>query len=193
MLYRRIIALTLSVTLAIASLGGVEARWQDETRAKVAEAVNLLRTDRLLAVSRLRALGALAVPFLVEVLKSMDQPVVPVRLILLNFIAETKGGESDAALIELSSDSEPYIRGFAAVAPGERKVGAAIPNLVALLNDKEIYMSHVTTDPYREEHRLVRDAAIAALRSITGQNVARGKSQEEQAKSWQRWWRKQQK
>lgn len=193
MIYRRAISLALSSTLAFASCVSAAALPQDETRAKVAEAVSLMLKDRPLAVSRLRALGEPAIPYVVEILKSENKPVVPVRLALLNFIAETKGSESDSALIALLSDNEPSFRGFAAVVLGERKLKPAVPKLIALLSDREIYMSHAITDPYREENTLVRDVAIKALRSITEQNLARGKSQEEQAKAWRRWWQKQQK
>jgi hypothetical protein len=76
---------------------------------------------------------------------------------------------------------------------GKRKMRRAIPRMVELLNDEGIYITLTNSDPYRKKDKPVRDVAIEALQSITGKTLAKGKSQEAQAKAWLNWWRKQQK
>jgi HEAT repeat protein len=185
--------LFVAVALFVVPPTGVSASSQDDMREKVQAAVGLLLKDRSGAMAQLRGLGEPAVPYVVEILESQKKPTVQVRMALLSFISEARSRESNAALISLLSSSEPYERGFAAVELGRRKLDGGIPKLIALLNDKEIYLSRHITDPYREEHTLVRDTVIDSLQSITGHTLAKGKSREEQAKAWLRWWQKQQK
>ena len=103
MIHRQVISFALTVALVIAACFEVSAFQQNETRAKAAEAVDLMLKDRSLALSQLRALGEPAIPYVVEILQPENKPLVPVRLTLLTFISETKGRESDEALIKLLS------------------------------------------------------------------------------------------
>ena len=191
----KLLAQVLSLALAFTFAGScinAAALPQSDLKEKVAEAVNLFLRDRAQAMAQLRALGDPAIPFVLEILQSDQKPIIPVRLALLSFIAEMQGENSNSALMALFSHNESHVRGFATVELGRRKLERAIPKIVGLLNDEGIYMSFMITDPYREEHKLVRDVAIEALQSITGKTLAKGKSREAQIKAWRRWWQKQQ-
>jgi hypothetical protein len=73
---------------------------------------------------------------------------------------------------------------------GERRLRDAIPHLINLLHDKEVYKTVVQTHPETEEDVLVRDVAIEALEDITGMTLARRGSRDEQVKAWLRWWQR---
>lgn len=158
----------------------------------VNDAVALFRNNQYdKAMSQFRELGEKAIPAVMKLIQSEEIPF-PVRIFrLFGFISSIESETANGALIELLSAKNAFLRGRSSGELGRRKVKAAIPNLIHLLNDKEIYLTTTITDPYREEHRLVRDAAVVALEEITERKLEKHRSYEEKAKAWVRWWNQQ--
>jgi HEAT repeat protein len=166
------------------------ATQQDSDR--VNEAVALFRNKQYdKAMSQFRELGEKAIPAVLNLIQSEEGPI-PIRMFgLFGFISSIEGASANRALIELLSARIAFFRGQSAGELGRRKVKAAIPNLIQLLDDKEICLTTTITDPYREEHTLVRDVAIGALEVITGRKLETHRSYEQKAKAWVRWWNQQ--
>ncbi len=173
---------------------------QGDIEPKVAEAIVLFRNGQIQkAIAQFREIGDPAVPAARELLQTDVGSRGMPQLLLSGFIASTEGEGANVALVELLSDSSPYLRGVAASSIGKRKLKAAVPQLISLLNDKEVYLTTHVTHPngYDREPSsidvptLVRDAAIDALQLITGKKLARSASREKQAQAWLQWWQKQ--
>ena len=166
------------------------ATQQDSDR--VSEAVALFRNKQYdTAMSQFRDLGEKAIPAVLNLIQSDEVPVGVRMFGLFGFISSIEGESANGALIELLSARIPFLRGQSAGEIGRRKVKAAIPNLIHLLDDKEICLTTSITDPYRERHTLVRDTAIDALEAITGKKLSKNRSYEEKAKAWAGWWHRQ--
>jgi hypothetical protein len=168
---------------------------QVDLRPRVAEATALFHKDPASARSQLQRLGSPAIPFIVEMICSDDEkiPVNKVRRdpFLVDIIAQYRNKESDDALGRLLSSKCPNIRGLAAKYIGNRKTRSAIPKLINLLGDKEIYLGYIVTHG-QDYEVLVRDVAIDALQKITGKKLARRSTKDAQAQAWLEWWTKQQ-
>lgn len=112
----------------------------------------------------------------------------------MDVIAGMEGERSEAALIDLLSFEDAIVRGAAVSSLGQRKAEAAIPYLVALLEDKSPYLSYMVTHPSGGDSSaadvtlLIRDIAIEALENITGVSQACKANKDAQAKAWFRWW-----
>jgi hypothetical protein len=159
---------------------------------RVNEAVALFRNKQYdKAMSQFRDLGGKAIPAVSNLIQSEEVPISVRMFGLFGFISSIEGDSANGALIELLSARIPFLRGQSAGELGRRKVKAAIPSLIHLLDDKEIYLTTTSTDPWREEHTLVRDAAIGALEAITGKKLEKHRSYEEKAKAWVHWWNQQ--
>jgi HEAT repeat protein len=175
-------------------------RTQTDTDAKISQAIALFNDREIQkALVLLRSIGDPAVPAAVQLLHTDIGSHGAPQLLLSGFIASVEGSRANAALLELLTDSSPYLRGVAASTVGKRKLKAAVPRLVDLLDDKEVYLITHATHPqgYGREPdsadvpTLVRDVAIDALRSITGKTLARAETKDRQADAWVRWWKKQ--
>lgn len=176
--------------LAPPMVPGVPARWQDTIETKVQEAISLLLNNEISkGMATLKELGSPAVPFvLAYVSREHCCPLVRLRL-LQGFVSSTNGQEADAALTLLLSDEQPELRGYAASELGKRKARPAIALLISLLDDKADTRVFIDMND-RRPNVPVRDSAIAALESITGLTLAKGKNKEKQAKAWLGWWQK---
>lgn len=131
--------------------------------------------------------GPPATPLIAEAIRS-DSKMNPIKkAFLVDVIGRITGEESDSTLISLLSDNEPHVRGLAATYLGKRRVRAAIPNLINLLNDQDVYITITYTDPASEHPVLVRDVAIESLQAVTGTVLAPQGSKEQQAQEWVRW------
>jgi hypothetical protein len=168
---------------------------QVDLRPRVAEAVAQFHKDPASARSQLQKLGSPAIPFIVERICSGDEkiPVNKVRRdpFLVDIIAKYRTKESDDALMKLLSSKCPNIRGLAATYIGNRRTRSAIPQLINLLGDKEIYLGYIVTHG-QDYEVLVRDVAIDALQKITGKKLATRSNKDDQAQAWLDWWAKQQ-
>lgn len=163
-----------------------------QDRDKVNEAVELFRNKQYdKSMSLLRDLGERGIPAALNLLQSEEVPVGVPMFRLLGFISSIESETANKALIELLSAKGAFLRGQSASELGRRKNKVAIPNLIQLLNDKEIYLTTTITDPYREEHTLVRDVAIDALEAIANRKLKEHSGYEEKAKAWVRWWNQQ--
>lgn len=163
-----------------------------QDRDGVNEAVELFRNRQYdKSMSLLRNLGERGIPAALNLLQSEEVPVGVPMFRLFGFISSIEGETADKALVELLSAKIAFLRGQSARELGRRKNKAAIPNLIQLLKDKDIYLTTSITDPYREEHTLVRDVAIDALEAIAGRTLKEHRSYEEKAKAWVRWWNQQ--
>ena len=171
----------------------IPAKDQSEVEAKVQEAINsILKRDIPRGMAQLKELGSPAVPHVLDYVSREAYRYPLIKMLLLhNFVSLTKGEEADAVLIKLLGDEQPELRGYAASELGKRKVKAAVPQLVLLLNDKA-NTTTIRDVNDRSPDVLVRDAAIGALEAITRIKLAKGKSKEKQAKAWQSWWQKEQ-
>jgi hypothetical protein len=110
------------------------------------------------------------------------------KTFLIDVIARSKTRESGSAMIALLTDSDPYVRGLAVSYLGKRRYRPAMAHLVALLDDKGVFVTTIKTDPEREEPELVRDKAIEALEAITRMKLTPKRTGDEKAKAWQQWW-----
>lgn len=166
---------------------------QDDLRGRVSQAVNRpFPREAESTRQQLAALGAPALPFIIENIRA-NASLTPIKkAFLVDVIAGMNGSQSAATLISLLDDPDPYVRGMAASYLGKRRLKDAVPHLVGLLNDKEVYKTVVRTDPAAEEDILVRDIALEALRATTRIALARRSSKDEQAKAWLHWWQRQQ-
>lgn len=192
-------ALFTSILVAAADVA------QDELSDKVAQAVALYPKDVKGSYEKLRALGTSAIPFIVKIITDNDDcsPFIMLKRartnpFLIDVIANMNGEQADAALIELLTSKDAITRGAAAQSLGQRQTQTAIPYLIELLDDKTPYMGFIVNHPSNSEDTArdvtlqVRDVAIEALENITGLNQESGTNIDEQAKSWRRWWQKQQ-
>jgi hypothetical protein len=187
---KNIVILALLVFVTPRPNAGIATQQDDADR--VNEAVKLFRNKQYdKAMSQFRDLGEKAIPAVLNLIQSEEVPIGVRMFALFGFISSIQGESANRALIELLSARIALLRGQSAGELGRRKVKAAIPNLIQLLDDKEICWSKTITDPYREEHTLVRDVAIDALEAITGKKMEKRRNYEERAKAWARWWSQQ--
>jgi HEAT repeat protein len=183
----------LSASAAAASVGAA-CEPQGDLRVEVMGAVGRpFPKEAEASRKQLLALGTPAIPFLVEIIRAGDDLTPIKKAFLIDVIGNIKGQQSDSALISLLTDADPLVRGLAASHIGRQKIKAAIPNLINLLNDKDVYQTVVQTDPAAEQAILVRDVALEALQATTGITLAKRGSKNEQVKVWLRWWQKQRK
>jgi len=177
---------------------------QDDVQSHVNEVILLLEGRKYKeAEAKLRVLGAPAIPLVLPIVRKEERS--PASSIILHFIVSIESGEAESAVIELLSNESAYLRGFTISylrSFGARKVQqAALPHLIGLLHDTEIWLSgkasrgyYVKPDPTMVEFKYsVRGEAIEALQQITGIKLAVGATENEQAKAWLQWWQKQQK
>lgn len=189
MMVKHIIVLAF-LALQTAQPTSATATQQDIDR--VNEAVALFRNKQYdKAMSQFRELGEKAISAVVNLIQSEEVSVGVPMFRLFGFISSIESETANRAMIELLSAKEAVLRGESAGELGRRKIKVAIPNLIRLLDDKEICWSTTITDPYREEHTLVRDVAIYALEAITGRKLETHRNYEQKAKAWVRWWNQQ--
>ncbi len=183
-------AFALLLQFTVLALG---VRAQNDLRSQVSDAVRLFPKDAKTSRNHLILFGEPAVPLIVEIIQS-DKNLDPIKKsFLVDVIATLHGEKSNEALISLLADGDPYVRGLVASYVSKRKLQTALPKLISLLNDKEVYKTVVSTDPSSEHSVLVRDVAIDALQALTGKVLARRGTKEQKAQAWMRWWRMQQK
>lgn len=168
---------------------------QVDLKPRVAQAAELFHKDPSSARVQLQRLGSPAIPFIAEIICSEDDQI-PVKKVtrdpfLVDVIAEYANKPADDALVKLLSSKCPNIRGLAAQYIGNRKTESAIPRLVSLLADKDVYIGYAVTHG-QDYEVLVRDMAIEALQKITGKKMATRSSKDAQAHAWVNWWKKQQ-
>lgn len=142
---------------------------------------------------QLVALGPPAIPWIVEAVRS-DVNLMPIKkAFLIDVISRISDRDASSAMIRLLEDDDPFVRGLSASRLGGLRSRTAIPHLIRLLHDKEVYQTVVQTDPAAEQDILVRDVAIEALRATTGMALAERDSKYEQVKAWTYWWNSRQK
>lgn len=166
----------------------VSGRPQADIKTETEEALKLFKKSFPQGLARLRELGAPAVPFVLDYVRATDRPLI--RIVLLSFVSSTNGKEADDAVLTLLNERDPRLRGYAASSVGTRKLRVAIPRLVELLQDREVYM-HVTVDDGVDYDVLIRDNAVGALESITGIVLKKKGSKDKKARAWLRWWQRQ--
>ena len=190
--YTRLLSCVVLAYLLLHAVGLAETpNPQSELRTKVSEAARLFPKEAKTSRKQLISFGEPAVPFIVEIIQS-DPNLDPVKkAFLIDVIASIHGEKSDAGLVSLLSDGDPYVRGLAVSYITKRKLQAAIPHLISLLEDKAVYKTVVHTDPSSTQVVLVRDVAIEALQATTGIAVRPRGTKDEQVRAWMRWWGKQ--
>lgn len=173
------------VLLPVATLG------QDTVRDRVMQAINLPFPDQAAGTKALLSeLGPKGAPFIAEVVKSRDD-LHPIRkTFLIDILASMCGLEVKNAMFGLLADEDPYVRGLTTTYLAKRKLDSAIPHLIKLLDDKEVYKTINQTHPTISQDILIRDVAIDALATITGRELAPHSSRQQQAKAWQASWDK---
>lgn len=177
------------LTLSICSAASREP--QDDVKTQVQESIDLpFPKDAHKSRKELEELGAPAIPYILAVVES-DSKMNPIKkTFLIDIIASFRNKSSVSALIDLLSNNDPYVRGVATTRLGKKRSRAALPKLISLLNDQEVYKAIEYTDPSSEQLVLVRDVAIDALQSVTGKVLARHGTKEQQVEAWKWWWRK---
>jgi hypothetical protein len=163
---------------------------QEDVKAKAEGALKNFNKNVPEGLAQLRALGAPAVPFILDYIREGHGPII--KIILLSFVSSTQGKEADDAVLSLLWDKDPSLRGYAVTAIGARKLKAGVPRLVELLSDKGVY-NHVVVMDGEDYDVLVRDNAVEALESINGMVLEKKGSNDKKAKAWLRWWQRQQK
>lgn len=183
---------------------GVQAVPQDDLRYRINEII------RNKDYSELKELGPPAVPYVLELLES-NSNFNGHQLALFFFVMQTHGKKSDEALVRLLHHPSCYLRGLAAQQVGFRKIKAAVPELIPLLQDRNVYgkslcggdysgtpsvnsiPAKVKATPTRPDSELlVMDEAVRALESITGLKISESRSLDKRATAWMRWWQQQQ-
>lgn len=168
---------------------------QGDLQLRVSQAVESFAKDPLGTQEQLQSMGPAAIPFILEFICLSDEATfkkVTRDPVLVEIIASYSNKEADDALLKLLSSECAHIRGLAASYAGRRKQQSAVPCLVNLLEDKEIYLG-LAVSHGEDNEILVRDVAIEALQNITGKKLANRSSKEKQAEAWLEWWLKQKK
>ena len=116
-----------------------------------------------------------------------ESDATAVRLAFLIGILESiNSQEAQWILVTLVDDPRPVVRGFSIMTIERQKITCAVPLLINSLRDQAAFTTQVSTDPYRETPLTVTDAALRALRTITGKPGGPGEN--DQAKVFQEWW-----
>jgi hypothetical protein len=164
------------------------AQSQKDIKTETEEALKIFSKSFPQGLARLRKLASPSVPFVLDYLRTNNRPLL--RIVLLSFVSSVNGKEADDAVLALLNESDPNFRGYAASAVGTRKLKAAIPRLVELLNDREVYM-HVRVNDGVDYDILIRDNAVESLESLTGMVLEKKGNKDKKARAWLRWWQKQ--
>jgi hypothetical protein len=167
----------------------VNGQSQEDMKVKTDEALKVFNKNIPQGLARLRELGAPAVPYVLDYIRTTDRPLL--KIVLLSFVSSANGKEADEAILSLLNEKDPNLRGYAASSVGTRKLKAAVPRLAELLQDREVYM-HVVVNDGVDYDVLIRDKAIEALESITGLILEKKGSKDKKARAWLRWWQKEQ-
>lgn len=166
--------------------------FQGDVATRVTRAIDLMSHQPKAARRELKKIGAPAFPHILRAIRD-DSVLGPIKkAFLIDVIGKSRTQEAASALTELLSYSDAFVRGLAVSHLGKRRYKPAIPYLVHLLDDKEVFVTNMQTDPDRNEPVLVRDNAMEALQAITGRTMDAGATQDERARAWVRWWEKQQ-
>lgn len=183
------IYIALVCMLAAPVCGAATCKQKDDLRDKVLQIISRpFPREAEASREQLMALGSPAIPWIVEAIRS-DAKLTPIKkAFLVDVISRISGRDASSTMIRLLEDDDPFVRGLSASRLGELRSGTAIPHLIRLLHDKEVYQTVVQTDPAAEQDILVRDVAIEALRATTGMALAERDSKDEQVKAWTHWW-----
>ena len=181
----RILLCCVLLSLMLVPLNGQP---QGDIKTETEEALKLLNKNFPQGLARLRELGAPSVPFVLDYVRATGPTIR--RMILLSFVSSTVGKEADDAVLTLLNEKDPDLRGYGAFSVGTRKLKDAIPRLVELLQDREVYR-HVTVSDGVDYDVLIRDNAVGALESITGIVLKKKSSNDKKARAWLQWWQKQ--
>ncbi|MGE5325462.1 MAG: hypothetical protein ACM3NO_00365 [Deltaproteobacteria bacterium] len=107
-------------------------------------------------------------------------------------LATFKSEPSEIGLAEIAKDGVPQFRCFALQALGGMKSRNAIAVLIGSLDDHDVCMHTVVTDPAREHDVYVSDEAVRILELVTGQSFGEKQVNGHRAtKPWKDWWAKQ--
>lgn len=166
--------------------------FQGEIATRVTRAIDLMSHQPKAARREFERMGAPAFPHILRAIRD-DNGLGPIKkAFLVDVIGKSRTKEAASALTEMLSYSDAFVRGLAVSHLGKRRYRPAIPYLVKLLDDRNVFVTNMQTDPDRNEPVLVRDNAMEALQAITGKTMDAGATQDERAQAWVRWWEKQQ-
>jgi|GEM_PF-3497096 len=188
----RAMKILIVISVLFISVSQATVGRQNDVSARVSQVVALLPNEPKLARKHLLALGPSAFPYVLRIVREDAGLGMIKKTFLIDVIARSKTKQSGSALIELLTDTDPYVRGLAASYVDKRRYRAAVPHLIKLLDDKGVYVTQLQTDPERHEPVLVRDKVMEALQGITGRTMDTRSTQDERAAAWVRWWEKQQ-
>ena len=87
---------------------------QNDVSARVSQVVALLPNEPKLARKHLLALGPSAFPYVLRIVREDAGLGMIKKTFLIDVIARSKTKQSGSALIELLTDTDPYVRGLAA-------------------------------------------------------------------------------
>src|SRR4030095_5608677 len=102
----------------------VKGQSQEDLKAQTDEALKVFSENIFQGLARLRELGAPAMPFVLDYVRSTDRPLI--RIALLSFVSSTNGKEADEAILSLLNEKDPSLRGYAVSSVGTRKLEAVV-------------------------------------------------------------------
>lgn len=158
----------------------------DEVRNEV-EAILDEWKDRVTARQHLIRLGDEAQPMLQLIAITENQPELRRRRAIY-LLGTLSNSESIKTLAHISNADPPCFRCFAMHAMAEIRTEDVLDNFIKKLDDKDICMYRVYSDPHEEEDVLVCDEAIRLLEKITGLSLGTGKDRAEKIRIWKAWW-----
>jgi hypothetical protein len=109
------------------------------------------------------------------------------RRFFLMVVAKLDCPEARRGLIQLLSHWDANVRGESAAWLGRRRERQAIPALLGLLEDDEVYLMIGRTDPATETAIPVSEKAAEALEAITGTVRAQGAAPAKKVQAWLLW------
>ena len=132
------------------------------------------------------AIGAPAIPFIAETYRTTKLAGAP-RFVLEGYLFKIEGDGVEAATLKLLDDPDPRLRGTAIRIVGERRYITAIRDLIRLLDDTAVFLTHMRSHAPSTDV-LIRDQAIEALTYITGQTLCEDAPKKQQVAAWRNWW-----
>jgi hypothetical protein len=96
---------------------------------------------------------------------------------------------SEHALDDLTDDRNPKYRCLAIQSLAELKPPSTVPMLIRKLDDRDVCMKTISTDPAEEHDVFVSDEAVRLLEQITGQSFDQeSTSSHRGTRAWKTWW-----
>jgi HEAT repeats len=130
------------------------------------------------------------VHILVDIAKSKREPDVR-RIHAIALLGTFNDSSSIRALDQLTNDKDPKYRCLALESLAEAASGNAISVLITKLDDQEVCMKDVATDPAVEREVFVSDEAVRLLEQVTGYSFEPKYDRGHRAtQPWEKWWSK---